>query len=134
EGTADRREREQDVERHLRPRRPDAHAPDPRWTAGPEDAESRQIDVTSEGIRHEIDGVSQPGECPDTVVLGEWSAPGLEERLRRDHQNVHARRSATGPRHGTVHATLRARSSVIVPPDPWLPLFRHRPAAVPSWS
>ena len=54
------------------------------------DAQARHRDVFAERIRDEIDGVTQLDERADPVVLGEWSAPGLEEWLRRDHEDFHS--------------------------------------------
>jgi hypothetical protein len=51
---------------------------------------SRQLHVVAERIGDKIDGVPQRGQRADTMVFGEGGAPGLEERLRRNHQDVHA--------------------------------------------
>ena len=47
--------------------------------------------VTSlpERIGDEIDGVPQLEQRANAVVFAEGGAPGLEERLRRDHQDAH---------------------------------------------
>jgi hypothetical protein len=57
-----------------------------------EDAQAGHLDVFTERIGDEIDGMAQRRQRSDAVELGERGAPGLEERLGRDHQDVHARR------------------------------------------
>ena len=56
--------------------------------------EPGQLDVAAERIRHQIDGVAERDQRADAVVFAERRAPGLEERLRRDHQDVHAAAAA----------------------------------------
>ena len=48
------------------------------------------LDVTPERVGDEIHRVPQRRQRADAVKFGEGRAPGLEERLRRDHQDVHA--------------------------------------------
>ena len=52
--------------------------------------EAGHLDIPAERIRDEVDRVAESQERPDAMELREGRAPGLEERLRRDHQNVHA--------------------------------------------
>ena len=58
-------------------------------TQAPEDPQPRQGDVRPERIRDQVDGVPEIDECPDAVVLAERGAPGLEEGLRRNHEDFH---------------------------------------------
>ena len=44
-----------------------------------------------ERIGNQVDGVPEIDECPDAVVFAERGAPGLEEGLRRDHEDFHVR-------------------------------------------
>ena len=82
-------ERQGDVERDLRERRADADPVQERRTEAAEDAQPRQADVAAERIGDQVDGVAQVGERADAVVLAERGAPGLEERLRRQHEDLH---------------------------------------------
>jgi hypothetical protein len=62
--------------------------------------------------------MSQRREGTNAVKFGERSAPGLEERLRRDHQNVHARRpvdEGRGHGHYMLHYAALSRGR---PHDP----------------
>ena len=54
-----------------------------------EHPQTRQRHVAAERIRDEIDGMAELEQRTDAVVLAERRAPGLEERLRRDHQDFH---------------------------------------------
>ena len=54
-----------------------------------EHAQARQSTRPAERIRDEIDRVPELEQRADAVVLAERRAPGLEERLRRDHQDAH---------------------------------------------
>ncbi len=48
------------------------------------------VDVLAERVRDEVDRVARASvERPDPVVFAERRPPGLEERLRRDHQYAH---------------------------------------------
>ena len=89
--------RERQVERDLRERRADPHAPDKRRPERPENPQARELDVTPERIGDEIDGMAQVEERADTVILAERRSPGLEERLRRNHQNAHLVRQGIVP-------------------------------------
>ena len=86
---ADRGQREREVERNLGQRRTDADAPDERRPQAPEDAQPRQRDVAPERIGDEVDGVPEIEQGADAVVFAERGAPGLEERLRRNHEDFH---------------------------------------------
>jgi hypothetical protein len=86
---AARGDRQRQVERQLLPRRPDADARHERRPGAAEDTKPRHRDVMAERIGHQIDGVTQLDERADAVVLAEGGAPGLEERLRRNHENAH---------------------------------------------
>ena len=88
--SADRRHGKRQVEGNLRERRTDPDVVDKRGPRAAKDAQARHLDVLAEGVGHEIDGVPQLDERADPVVLGEWSAPGLEKRLRRDHEDFHS--------------------------------------------
>ena len=66
-------------------------------TQAAKDAQPRHRHVLAEGIGHEIDGVAERGEGADAVEFAERGASRLEERLGRDHQDVHA----VGPRNCT---------------------------------
>jgi hypothetical protein len=100
DGAPGGRERQRDVQRHLGPGRPDLHAADERWADTAEDAQPRHLDVAAERIGHQIDGVPQRGQRADAVELRERRAPGLEERLGRDHEDAHAWRARS---RGRVH-------------------------------
>jgi len=78
------------IERELPPRGPDPDAGHQRRPRAAEDAQAGQRDVTSERIRDQIHRVAQREQGADAMVLAERGAPGLEERLRRDHQDAHA--------------------------------------------
>ena len=77
------------VERNLRRRRTNPHVADERRTRAAEDPQPRHRDVAAEGIRDEIDRMAQLEQRANTVILAERRAPGLEERLRGDHQDAH---------------------------------------------
>ena len=88
------------------------------------------LDVAAERIRHEIDRVAERRQRADAMEFGERSAPGLEERLRRDHQDVHARRP--GARGRVTSATWYTTPPTSDAPRPSLPMtdrLRRRPAA-----
>jgi hypothetical protein len=55
----------------------------------PEDAESGHLDTLPERVRDQINGMPELDERANAMILAERGAPGLEERLRRDHQNPH---------------------------------------------
>ncbi len=77
------------VQRNLGQRRPDADPTEERRAQAPEDAQPRQTDVAPERIGDEVDGVPEIDEGADAVVLAERGAPGLEKRLRRNHEDFH---------------------------------------------
>ena len=80
---------EREVERNLRQRRTDADAPEKggrrqRNTRRPGSETSRPNGyVTRSTVWPELE------QRADTVVFAERGAPGLEERLRRDHEDFH---------------------------------------------
>ena len=96
---------------------PILHAADERRPEAARDAQARHRDVVTERIGDEIDGVSERRQRANAMELGERRAPRLEERLRRDHQDVHqvfarCTRSgarARGPTHERPWYTTRAR-------------------------
>ena len=65
------------------------HTVDERRPQTAKDAQARHRHVAAERIGHEIDLVPELGERPDAMEFAERRSPGLEERLRRDHQNAH---------------------------------------------
>ena len=60
--------------------------------------QARHRHVPSERVRHEIDRVAELDQRADTVVLAERRAPGLEERLRGNHQDAHGSGRPVFPR------------------------------------
>jgi hypothetical protein len=89
ERTPQGREREREIERDFRERRSNPDLVDEGRAQTPEHPEARQRDVPAEWIRHEIDCMAELEQRTDAMVLAERRAPGLEERLRRDHQDFH---------------------------------------------
>jgi hypothetical protein len=79
----------QTVEQDLGDRRADAHPGDEGGPPGPEDAEVGDVHVPADGISDQVDVVPQLGQGLEAVILAEGSAAGLEERLRRQHQDAH---------------------------------------------
>ena len=90
ERAAQRRERQQRIERQLGERGTDLHLADERRPQRSEHAQARHHDVLPERIGDEIDLVPEIGERADAVELAERRAARLEERLGRDHQDAHA--------------------------------------------
>jgi hypothetical protein len=86
---ADRRQRQQRIERQLRERRSDPDAAKERRPQRSEQLQPGQRDVGPERIRDEIDLMAEITEGPDAVIFAERRATRLEERLWRDHQNAH---------------------------------------------
>ena len=84
------RQGQRQVEGDLGPRRADAHVLDERRPQAATNRQTAHLDVASERVGHQIDGMTQRDERPDAMKFGEGRAPGLEERLRCDHQDVHA--------------------------------------------
>ena len=64
-------------------------------------AQTSHLDVTSERVGHQIDRVPELDERADAVVFAERGAPGLEKRLRGDHEDVQAQTSSL-ERHGSA--------------------------------
>ena len=90
---------QQNVERHLHQRRSDAHARHEGRTPRPVDPQSRQIDIPAKRVGDQVNRMTQIHQRPDAMVFAEGCAPGLEERLRRNHEDTHTPRSS-----GPVHA------------------------------
>jgi len=67
EGTPDRAQREQRVERNLGQRRPDLHVIQERRPQAAKDTKPRHRHALAEGIGHEIDLVAERGEGADAV-------------------------------------------------------------------
>ena len=88
---SNRGQRERRIEWNLGQGWTDADAPEKGRTEAPKESQPRQGDVRPERIRDQVDGVPEIDECPDPVVLAERGAPGLEEGLRRDHEDFHGR-------------------------------------------
>ena len=88
---SNRGEGERGVERNLGHGRSDADVAEEGWPQAPENPQPGQRDVAAEGIRDQVHGVAEIDEGPDAVVLAERSAPGLEKRLRRNHEDFHDR-------------------------------------------
>ena len=76
-------------ERDLGPRRPNPDAVHKRGSQAAEDAQARQRHVTTKRVRDEINRMTQLEQCPDAMVFAERRSPGLEKRLRSDHQDFH---------------------------------------------
>jgi hypothetical protein len=87
-----RRHREENVERHLRERRADAHAIQERRTHRSEHTKSGHRHVLPERISDEIDRVTERCQRANAVKLAERRPARLEERLGRNHQDAHAQR------------------------------------------
>ena len=62
---------------------------DERRTRASEHAQTRELDVTAEWIRDEVNGMPELEQRPDAMVFAERCPTGLEERLRGDHQDFH---------------------------------------------
>ena len=97
ERTPDHRAREQEVERDLGQRWPYADSMQEWRTRAANHTKPVERDVLAERISHQIDGVAEIGESADPVEFAERRSSWFEERLRRNHQNVHA----VGPRNCT---------------------------------
>ena len=108
ERPADDRDGEEGVERNLCERGADPHLPDKGGTPRAKHPETRDRDVLSERIRHQINGVSQLDQRADTVELAERRTPRLEEGLRSDHQDFHGvtKRESLRDGFGEVNVTL----------------------------
>ncbi len=98
-----RRDRQRHVERHLGERRPDADIRDERRSQAAKDAQARHRHVVAERVGHQIDRVPEFDERADAVVFAERGAPGLEKRLRRDHEDVQAQTSSLESHRGGVN-------------------------------
>ena len=81
----------------LGERRADANLPHERRTQASEDAQVRQLDVTTDRIGHQVDVMAELAERFDAVVLAEGRAARLEERLGREHQDAHESLYLTEP-------------------------------------
>ena len=89
QGSSKRREREQDVEGDLRKRGSNPDVVDKGRPKRSEHPEARYRHLLTKRVRHEIHVVAERGQRADAVELAERCPAGLEERLRRDHQNAH---------------------------------------------
>ena len=83
------------VEGDLGPGRADADVLDQRRPQTPDHREPGHLDVTPERVGDQIDGVTERDERLDAVEFAERGAPRLEERLGRNHQDVHWRPQPT---------------------------------------
>src|SRR4029453_7787464 len=88
-GTADRGERERQVERNFRERRTDTNVMNKWRPRAPKESQSRHRYVTAKRIRDQIDSMSKIDQGANPMVFAEWSASGLEERLRSNHEDSH---------------------------------------------
>jgi hypothetical protein len=90
QGLAECRDRQRKVERHFRERGANPHTGDKRRTDAPDNSKSRHRHISSEGICDQVDGVAEFQQGPNAVILAEGRPARFEERLGRDHQDVHA--------------------------------------------
>jgi hypothetical protein len=86
----DRRQRDRDVERDLRDGWADSDVMHEGRPQAAENTQPGQRDVLAKWIRYEVDGMTQLEQGANAMVFAEWRAPGLEERLRRDHEDSHS--------------------------------------------
>jgi hypothetical protein len=89
DGAPQHAERQEQIERQFRQRGPDADTAHERRPQAAKHAQARHRHVAAEGIGDQIDLVPEADQRPDAVKLAERRAPGLEERLRRNHENAH---------------------------------------------
>ena len=90
QGAPQRRHGQREIERRLREGRPDAHLADERRTQAAKHTQPRHRHIPPERIRDEVNRMPQLEECPDAVIFAEGCAPGLKERLRRNHEDLHS--------------------------------------------
>src|SRR5207237_4633575 len=89
-----RRAEDEQIERQLAPGRTDADAVHERRPRAPKHPQARQRHVAPERVRDEIDRVAELDERANAMKFAERCAPGLEERLRCDHEDAHRENTA----------------------------------------
>ena len=85
----DRCKRERQVERNLGEGWTNTNLANQQRTRTPKDSKSRHRHIAAEGVGNEIDSVSKIDQRANPMVFAEWSATGLEKRLRGNHEDFH---------------------------------------------
>ena len=131
ERPAQRRGGQGGVQGDLGPGRADADVADQRRPQTADHREPGHLDVLPERIGDEIDGVTQRDERLDAVEFAERGAPRLEERLGRNHQDVHWRPQPTeytGPLcTRSIWQPARVRSVRVTATDTGYRWLSHQP-------
>jgi hypothetical protein len=83
-----RGDQQQPVEQQLHDRWADADATHERQAGRADDPQVRQLDIRPDRIRDQVHLMPQINEGLDAVEFAEGRAPGLEKRLRRQHQDA----------------------------------------------
>ncbi len=80
---------QREIERDFRQRGSNPHIPDERRTQAAKDAQPGHRHVAAERVGHEVNRMAELEKRPNAVVFAERRSPGLEKRLRSDHEDFH---------------------------------------------